>query len=631
MLRVNAEYGRDYVDYLVPFITHALRKDSSAIVTDAHAQTLIRTTFGLNIPVHACNLVLRRLTKKGYLKREHGTFTITKELPEDDIVVRQADARRSQAAIVSSLIQHAASRHGLDWKSSDAEVALVAYLSQFSLDFLKAFTKGTTLPVVSVSETAHFIVSTFLAEALTSDLPLFERMALLVKGHMLANALLCNDLDSLQKKFSGVSFYLDTPVIMRLLGFWGAASCKAAEELMGLLKQLQGELLIFEHTVLEVFNILNYAEANLTNPALSGNLMFATLRRERIAVADIIIIRGTFDRFLLSHGILKRQAPHYDLRYQIDETILEQAILDEIHYSREKALQHDVNSIRSIFALRKGVHPLRIEDAVAILVTTNSDLASAAHAYGKENEAASEVSTVITDFSLANIAWLKAPLTAPDLPILELMADCYAAMEPSPRLWEHFADEADNLRATGRISVEDHEILRNSSIARDHLMNLTLGSDSAFSAGTVQEILDRTKASLTKEKDIEIEKERQRHAETAARESLLKDSKANTIKKLARMAASASKIVRWSMFVLICSIITLAFMAAAGLLKVQIGKINWTPYLQAVLVTVSIVCGVANVAWGWTVHGCTRSVAERCESWLFKMLLAITDTDLDSL
>ena len=35
---------------------------------------------------------------------------------------------------------------------------------------------------------------------------------------MYANALVCPDLESLQKKFNNLTFYFDTPIVLNLLG-----------------------------------------------------------------------------------------------------------------------------------------------------------------------------------------------------------------------------------------------------------------------------------------------------------------------------------------------------------------------------------------------------------------------------
>ena len=125
-----------------------------------------------------------------------------------------------------------------------------------------------------------------------------------------------------------------------------------------------------------------------------------------------------------------------------------------------RALEYDVNSVRSIYALRHGKTPARLEDAGVILVTSNSALARATFEYGREHESSRAVSAVMTHFSLANVAWLKAPLKAPDLPELEVIAACYAALEPAPPLWNRYANEIDKLRALGGMSADDHQLLR---------------------------------------------------------------------------------------------------------------------------------------------------------------------------
>ena len=59
---------------------------------------------------------------------------------------------------------------------------------------------------------------------------------------------------------------------------------------------------------------------------------------------------------------------------------------------------------------------------------------------------------MITDFSLANITWLKAPVEASDLPTTQLLAFSYAALQPSSELLTKFLQEIEKLEAEGAIS-----------------------------------------------------------------------------------------------------------------------------------------------------------------------------------
>ena len=66
---------------------------------------------------------------------------------------------------------------------------------------------------------------------------------------------------------------------------------------------------------------------------------------------------------------------------------------------------------------------------------------------------------MITDFTLANTAWLKAPMGAPAVPTTQLLAFSYAALEPSTEFLGKYLKEIDRLEAQGTITERDHQLL----------------------------------------------------------------------------------------------------------------------------------------------------------------------------
>jgi len=609
MLRVHAEHGLDYFDYLVPFITYVLQKERPDTVSDAETQTFLRNEFGLSIPQHACGFVLQRLAKRKVLERGHGVYRIVGQFKDYKLDERRAKARREQQVVLNNLTQHANEKHGLTWTAQEADIAILQYLSRFSIECMEAFTQGTSLPEIEgQADVNTFIVSSFVKHAHDYQPDLFEGVVSLVKGHMLANALLCSDLQSLQKKFENVTFYLDTPFLMHLLRFWGVAALEAATELVELLRKLNAKLAVFEHTVEEVNHVLLNAEHVLSDPSKASHPMIASLRREMFTVADMAMARGTLDRFFEKHGIVRMLAPGYSAKYQIDEAMLKAAVEKErIHYP-ERALDNDVNSIRSIFELRRNKHPYRLEDAIAVLVTNNPVLAKAAYNYGRQYESGREVSTVITDFSLANVAWLKAPLASPDLPRLELIAECYATMEPSPKLWGMYIEEIDRLRAQGNITAEDHDLLKLSLLARDQLMNLTLGTEAALSSGTVNQILERVKADLVKEIDVQLQEERKNHEDSRLYAEALQQKHTAIKKKIAFAASRVGTVIKWAIFVLLFVLISGGLFVTSGFLNKESAKLWWVVWIIRSLATIVLLWGLADAIWGLSI----KHLAERC-------------------
>ena len=208
--------------------------------------------------------------------------------------------------------------------------------------------------------------------------------------------------------------------------------------------------------------------------------------------------------------------PRYATTFQIDETSFAQTLDDEVSYFNERARDYDINSVRSIYELRKGKWSPSIEKSRAILVTSNAAFARAAWQYGQKHEISRDVSSVITDFSLANMAWLKAPMGAPMLPKVEILAYSYAALQPSNGLLNKFLTEIDKLENAKTISPRDHQLLRSDIRVNSELMNLTMGDEAALTEETITETLERIKNEIRGEESTKTVEEIRAHDQTKA-------------------------------------------------------------------------------------------------------------------
>jgi len=543
MLKVSIDHGRDYLDYLKPYVALVLGEAPPERITDAAVAECLQSLCGLVIPVRSVQLVLQRLSRAGFLVRESGSYKIANAIPYDGVVASRVAAQRHINAVLFSLIEYAKKEAKKDIDEDEAIDCIISFLAEFSIPCLKSYLRGTTLPTPAAkSDWQVTLVSQFVTHiGATPDL--FDWFMELAQGHMLANALLCPDLNAVTTTYKDVVFYLDTPLLIQFLGLEGDPERLAMEELVLLLKSLSGVVACFSHTLDELVHAIKQSAEFIDHPKGRGTIVMEA-RRSAVSKSDLVLAAGKAQETIERGGVKVIDAPSYDERhrkFEIDARTFTAVLNESVRYNNENAKEYDVKSVRSIYVLRGGSSPVSVEKARAVLVTSNVSFARAAYEYGKNFEQSKEVSTVITDFSLANIAWLKAPLSAPSLPRKEVISFAYAAQKPTMEFWSKVLLETDKLERSGTISARDHQLLRSNPIAQTELMRLTLGQDDALTAETITETVARVTEEIQSEGNAKAVAERRLREEIQASLSSERERldriKSTVFKECSRLAA----------------------------------------------------------------------------------------------
>lgn len=585
MLKVNISQGKDYLEYLRPFILRVLKHGGLEIITDLAVAEKIREIHGLEIPQRTVHIVLQRLIRAGQLQKTDGVYRVLREVEAKDWTADNAAASRKIASVVHWLREFAKDSANRELDDAAVMDCLVSFLSKFSIPCMKAYLRGTALPSVNGNGNWKVVLVSQYVQLLQRTNPEhFDNFMVIVQGHMLANALLCPDLQSVANTYKDVIFYLDTPLLIQFLGLEGAERKKAIGDLVSLVQRLDGRISYFTHTREELINVINGAANFIDSPKGRGAIVFES-RRAGLSRADLLLFAESVIEHLADAAIEARQTPAYMPAFQIDESAFSNALSDEVNYYNSRAREYDINSVRSIYALRTGTCPHSVEKSKAVLVTNNAGFSKAAYDYGKNIEQSREVSTVITDFSLANTAWLKAPQGAPSLPRNEVIAFSYAALRPTTDFWEKFLKETEKLENSGKISSRDHQLLRSSQHVQDELMKLTLGEDSALNEGTITGTLSRVVSEIKKEEAQKLnlsEKSRadleQRLEETSAKNEGIKQKIYWQCDMNAKREARLLTVFVW---------LSQLYVAVFGVLKLQNNNnLGW------LLLAVSIISGI---------------------------------------
>lgn len=614
MLKVHVDQGHDYLDYLRPFILQVLVDHQINPVTDAVVKDWIRSDFGMEIPARAIQVVLKRLSRNHPIEKKDGVYQVTGTLADPRIGAEKASAERHINAVLTGLRVFSKTTAKPITIDDEADVAVRAFLSQFDIQCLRAYLRGTAIPDIEGHHNAQIVlVSKYVLDLQKSDPERFDSFLIVVQGHMLANALLCPDLQSLPKTYDGVTFYLDTPLLVRLLGLEGEAKKDSISDLIELLISLGGRVGAFEHSRNELESVIKGAASHIESFRGRGAIV-AEARQRGTTKSDMLMLAGQIDEKLSESKVNVIPTPRYVANFQIDETAFSKTLDGELQYSNPYAKDYDINSVRSIYVLRAHSSPQNVEKCKAVVVTCNTAFARAAFRYGDKHQESREVSTVITDFSLANMAWLKAPMGAPSIPMREVLAFSYAALQPSQAIWDKYLSEVEKLERQKTITARDLQLLRSSQLAQEELMSLTLGEEESLSEQTITAVLDRVTGEIKREENDKLSAEKRAHNQTQEKLVAERNEKLLIQQRIYWRSDRTAGRVAWSFSIGVVVVLAVGVAASLGF-KFENQLLQWAiPSILSIL----FIFTLGGLIWGSTIKGFHQSLHDRCRRWLIQ-------------
>jgi hypothetical protein len=648
ILKVNHDQDRDYISNFIPFVAEVLRDCPDDEVSLAQVQNDVDSQFSIKIPQGALSTILHRASKLGYVTRTHGIYRRNaNELAKVKFGSVRADVARKQAALLRELREFANEKYDLAWEVLQAEVALLSYLSTRTTAVLTAAMDGKAIDAPPPTDHAELIVNAFVVEASRSNPTGFEFLVTLVKGGMLADVLyLPGAFAAANRKFGETEFYLDTAFVLRAIGFSTKEMSMPAHELVGLLQDENVHLRVFEHTREEMIVAMDYASRALkpgSSLPLSAPAEF--LRSEGWRSSDVEEFIAKLPLKLSALGIEVVSTPPFTEVCSMDEEGLENAIKETLPEQKNEARRRDVDSLTAIHRLRRGRVPDRLEDCGAIFVSSNGALVRAGTKFFRREMPKIGISPVIHAHDLTTLAWLKLPTAPPDLPRLQIIADSYAALNPSEELWQKYTRKITKLRERGDVSTEEFHLLRYSIEARRALLAKTLGDPDVFTEGTVPVILAKARKELTAGLREELEDERvakekqeeiarnakagERAASEAAQEHLAEvrsDADAKEERRRSAILGRAEAVARVATglgFVLAAIIICLGTALASG----QLLPSSWRDALPG-LVWIPTLCvgllSVVNLIFGTSLVDLSTAVRRRITAQIVSLLTSAT-------
>jgi hypothetical protein len=484
---------KDYVDAFLPLLALLLQRHKVSDFRDLRPlQQHFQDDWGLAVPYQAVATIVNRARKRGLLTRSAGAYFAVLPRLREECSESSADERRSRVTAMLGNYSQFAAKQEVILDPVQAETALISYLRRQSANLHMISGSTSPLPDLQTTDQAIYLFARFAAEAQATNSEDYRTLVEVWFGHAIVNAVVLPDPESLKGKLTRLSLYLDAPFVFSALGFSGSEAEDAALELLGAAKRNGASLALFHHTYDEIFGILESTVPWLTNHRqYDPSRASVTLRHfmdTGLKPSDVEQILSTLPGRLESLGVKLQAAPRAldNVRYQIDETQMQDIILG-IYRSTptDHTIQRDIQSIASIYRLRRDHLPRRISETEHVFLTPNHSLARASRMYEcKYISDSFFIPAAITDIFLGTIIWLEAPQALEKLSRLQLIADIQSLLEPRESLLRRFAQAIQDLADRGQITADEFLILRTSQVARSMLQEITLGDPENFSHRT---------------------------------------------------------------------------------------------------------------------------------------------------
>ena len=642
LLKANwDEHHKSYLDTFNLLTAECLRQSTDDVASAAHLVRDLTSRFGLIVPRHIAEVLLKRASKTRLLTKQHGAYHINRDVANNsDFDERKTRVAAAYETLVQQLTKFADESFNINWSEQQTEGVLHDYLNANALDLVRATTRHSLMSLPRrASKSDKYILASFVNKAIAENLSSLAHLKMVVEGTILVSAIFLPHPADTGRRFKDTIVFFDTRLLLEALGHCGESLRDPARQLLDLLTDHGAQLACFEHTRDEVDSVLNACAMGLSTRShnIGYGSAFDHFLQKGFSESDVILILTTVTRDLEAIGITVRRKPDYN-SFAVDETSLQNFIETELQYRNPHALRRDVDSVSAVIRLRRGSAPRELERSRSIFTTSNIPLAKAGNAFfcrdvGKDVDIAP---VCISEWHLMSLLWLKRPLAKPELPQKRIIADFHAAINPSESFMRRYVDEVDKLEASSGHSAEDVFLLRNSLDARQIAMDLTLGDEGAFTQGTVAEVLEVVQNSIKAEGEAQLAKEQARSARLSddlrnsqfeTTEARNREQRTRELRRLDRERL-ANRLAGWISVVVVIVVETILLVAvyvATPLLPLPIELQAWAGSVAAVVV---LLMSMANWLWGVTLSGLRRSLRTRSQRLIFQRLsLKLEDGD----
>lgn len=464
---------KDLLDLISPFIHYGVARSFSIndIINIDKVLSIVKNEFGYtNMPATIVERVFKR--NPNYYKRIEHQYKFIGNL---DNYVTDIEKRRDECdrrlEIIGKQLSVYLNEH-LSRKTITDEQSIIYLCGFFSRQGIYLGTNQLEEHENERNENDYYIAQ-YIYEKRDARTKEYEYIIDLVKGYFLKSAiyLQAENGSLITSNYKNVSFYYDTPFLLRLLGYKSKEDNQSAYELHNELKKQKGNFYFFTQTQREIDRILRAYQRDVGH---TSKVTLEGLNEKNYSSEDVQRLRDTLINKLngLSIKLETEIIRDNNLVHNIDNdfklglcSYLNQSII----WRDQESMEADLESIINIHNLRGHLQSKEIEHCKAIFVTTNIDLARLVNEYYYEELNDNCFPLIITDSDLAALTWIKCGSVG-NLPEYQLLKNAYIATQPSADVLEKFGDILEKMQTEGQIDLNMAIAIRSSRFVQKELL-----------------------------------------------------------------------------------------------------------------------------------------------------------------
>lgn len=516
----------------------------------------IEGKFGIKIPHHMMKMCCRILEKqKKISKLPQGAGYLAQDTEFDLKAYEEKKERLAQKErlLVNGLLS-LTEDYGLTWTYEKTRDALIEFLIARG-NAVKIFSKQKIEEIEKEKRVPdEWYVGKYISKILDKNDDRTEYLLDIVNGLMIYIGVYeTNDYyQDCTQKFKETDFYLDTKLLLRLMGYSWELEIEAAKEFVDLIqKEYGGNICVFEHTVGEIESALYTAAESLRkNETIVDTELRVYSLLKKCTEYDLRLHSQSARGLIEKMGYSIKPALEWnetDTRLcNLDGEALKKYIKSKHPKWKDRAIENDINTVNCINILRKGNYSVKYggKKKLPVFITTNTQLVWCIRDYiGTHGEEDKGVATwnvnalpLITDNMLMCRLWLPKAKVKSSLPATTLARNAYAAQQVNAAFFEKLRIAADEMKQKHHVDVIDISLLRKEKL-EELLIKNTEGDIEAMSveviANSVDEVVKFETLTLKAENE-ELKAECQNHViqDQKNRENTIKSAVARFREKL---------------------------------------------------------------------------------------------------